>query len=341
MDETVSSPPFIPKFKGDDGGQTQLKTPVNPEGNMYSWRSLVYCVSACMVENPMLLQQMRFIFEVVIANSMIACIFILVMRVYDWKAFHNWSNGYVAELGDWNLQIADCMLVFSYALTDFFKLRLFLTLACISFVFYSATSPIGIMADMGIFNFVMALLNIRHGTCLLYMKRYIEFSTELEQIYSVLFSRYMTRVQFKELADISVIRQSKSQVTMKEEGDLVTSLCILVKGQVEVRRKGRRINTLYQNETLEAPDWVRSNLNPEGRRLDVGFVTETDVIYIKFTRELLVRVIEKDQAIRNAVLAVLSIRVSELWLRSNYQMNTPKYLKIEVKESSGDESSRC
>jgi len=122
----------------------------------------------------------------------------------------------------------------------------------------------------------------------------------------------MTRVQFKELSDISIIRTEKSRVTMKKEGDLVTSLCILVKGQVEVLREGRLLNVLCRNEILEAPEWVRTNLNPEGTRFTVSFVTATDVVYVKFTRELLAGIIKKDRTIRSAVLAVLGIRVSEL-----------------------------
>lgn len=169
---------------------------------------------------------------------------------------------------------------------------------------------------MGMFNIVMALLNIRHAVVLVYKKRYIEFTEEMEQIYRTLFAQYMTRVQFKELSDISLIRSEKARVTMKKEGDLVTSLCILVKGQVEVRRGGRLLNVLSKNEILEAPEWVKTNLNPEGTRFTLSFVTATDVVYVKFTRELLAGILEKDPTIRSAFLAVLGIRVSELWLRS-------------------------
>jgi len=222
----------------------------------------------------------------------------------------------MSVLGNWNLQIADSLLVLSYAMTDFLQLRICLSVACLCFVVYAITSPIGIMADMGVFNFAMALLNIRHAVVLVYKKRYIEFADEMEQIYIALFARYMTRVQFKELANIAFIRSDQAKVTMKEEGDLVTSLCIIVKGQVEVRRKGKLMNILYKNEILEAPEWVRTNLNPEGTRFTLSFVTATNVVYVKFTREMLSGIISKDRAIRSSVLAVLGIRVSELWLRS-------------------------
>jgi len=162
----------------------------------------------------------------------------------------------------------------------------------------------------------MALLNFRHAVILIYDKRYIEFSVELEQIYVQLFSPYMTRVEFQDLADVAVIRQSKAKVVMKEEGDLVTSLCIIVSGQVEVRRNGKQINVLNENAILEAPDWVRTNLNPEGSRFTVSFATVTNVRYVKFTRELLANVLNNNIEIRYAVLAVLGIKVSDLWLQS-------------------------
>jgi len=277
---------------------------------------IFYCLSGCMLNNPKLLLRIKYVFWIILANGLIACLFILVMKLYDPVIFWRWSNGYLSVLGNWNLQIADCLLVLTYALTDFLQLRICLSIACISFVIYSIRAPVGVMADMGMFNIVMALLNIRHAVVLVYKKRYIEFAEEMEQIYTTLFSQYMTRVQFKELSDISLIRSEKARVAMKKEGDLVTSLCILVKGQVEVRRGGRLLNVLCKNEILEAPEWVKTNLNPEGTRFTLSFVTATDVIYVKFTRELLAGILEKDPTIRSAFLAVLGIRVSELWLRS-------------------------
>jgi len=275
-------------------------------------RNLFLCISRCLGRHRKCFLWIKYLSEFALANSFIACIFILFMKAYDENCFKKWSNGYMAVLGNWNLQIADFLLVLSYAMTDFLQLRLCLSVACIGFVIYALTSPIGIMVDMGVFNFVMALLNLRHASELVYRKRHIEFPEEQEQIYTSLFSQYMTRVQFKALADISVIRQNKAGVTMKEIGDLVTSLCIIVKGQVEVRRKEKILNVLYKNDILEAPEWLKSNLDPEGIRFTVSFTTVTNVVYIKYTRELLSGILVNDDAIRSAVLAVLGIRVSEL-----------------------------
>jgi len=290
------------------------------------------CLNGWIHKNPKCLLWLKFLYEIVLTNSILACLFILFMKGYDDAIFWKWSGGRLAVLGNWNLQIANSMLIVTFALTELLSLRICLIAGCLFYVIYSLTSPISVMVDMGIFNFVMVLLNIYHAVVLLYQKRYIDFPDELEQIYTVLFSRYMTRVQFKELADIAVIRRCKARVTMKEEGDFVTSLCILVNGQVDVRRKGCLLNVLYKNEILEAPDWVRTNLNPEGKRFDVSFVTATNVIYIKFSRELLVGVIKNNHDICSAVLAVLSIRVSEIWLRG---------VELKVRESMSNPSSTC
>lgn len=69
----------------------------------------------------------------------------------------------------------------------------------------------------------------------------------------------------------------------------------------------------------------------------MSFVTATDVVYVKFTREMLAGIISKDRAIRSAVLAVLGIRVSELWLRSldrkaiDSEVRKPMSLSVEMK----------
>jgi len=279
-------------------------------------RQINYCLSRFMLENPKFLLRIKYAFEIILVNSGLACLFILVMRICNAAVFQKWSKGYLSVLGGWNIQITNSLLIFSYALSDFLQLRIWLTIACISSIIFAITSPIGIMIDIGMFNFVMVLLNIRHAVVLVYKKRYIEFADEMEQIYTALFMRYMTRVQFKELVDIALIRSDQAKVTMKEEGDLVTSLCILVKGRVEVRRNDQLLNVLNKNDILEAPEWVKSNLDPEGTRFTVSFFTATDVVYVKFTREKLSRIIKKDPAIQSAVLAVLGIRISELWLRS-------------------------
>jgi hypothetical protein len=146
------------------------------------------------------------------------------------------------------------MVIFSLSLTNFLQLRLCLIGSCICFALYTTHTRNGIKLDMALFNLVTGLLNIQHAVVLVYRMRYIEFSEELEQIYTKLFSLYMTRVQFGKLSKIAVIRHSKANVIMKEEGDFVTSLCIIVKGHVDVKRKGRRINVLFKNEILEAPD---------------------------------------------------------------------------------------
>ena len=55
-------------------------------------------------------------------------------------------------------------------------------------------------------------------------------------------------------------------------GDPVTSLTVITGGQVEViNKRGKVVNKYKANEFLEAPEWVRANLNPERSRFRVYF----------------------------------------------------------------------
>merc|ERR1711879_338959 len=199
---------------------------------------------------------------------------------------------------------------------NYLNLRLCLAVACTCFVVYAITSPIGIMLDMLVFNFSMILLNLSHAIMLIYEKRHIDFEPEFEQIYCNLFATYMSRPLFKRLVKIALVREEKCGTVMKRDGDLVTSLCIIIRGTVLVKRGGKVVNTLTSNEFIEAPEWVRSNLNPEDTRLNLTFVTQGSVTYVKWSRETLVTVIQKYPEIKHAVLAVLGIKTAELWLRS-------------------------
>jgi len=255
-------------------------------------------------------------FSLVLNNGLLGCLGILVIKGVRDSLFHDLTGGRCSILGNWNLQIADTMLVLSYSCRSFLQLRLCLTLACICFVVYALTSPIGIMMDMLMFNFVMALLNLSHAVTLIYEKRHIDFDANYEQIYINLFASYMARTDFQKLVTHAVVREEKHGVVMKQEGDLVTSLCILVKGNIVVKRDSKVINRLGVNEILEAPEWVRSNLNPETTRFKLSFVSEGNVTYVKWSRETLCEVLKENPKIKSSVLAVLGIKTAELWLRS-------------------------
>eukprot|EP00808_Paulinella_micropora_P018648 g68530.t1 len=256
------------------------------------------------------------VYTVVFANVFVICCVILVTKAYGEDFYLRWSPRF-AGLGNWNLQAANCMLVISYAMRDFLQLRLSLFLGCLCFVFYAATSPIGIMLDMLFFNVLLALLNIRHAISLMWDKRFVQFSPELEQVYCNVFREFMSRADFLRLSSGALLRSEKQGVTIKQRGDLVTSLCIVVSGRIEVLNSaGVKVNEYHSNEFLEAPEWVKYDLDPDSARFWISFKTNVDCTYFKWPRETLVRLLEEEPRIKTALRAVLGIQTAQLWMRS-------------------------
>lgn len=229
------------------------------------------------------------------------CVTLLVAKACNNQFFLSWYDGF-APLANWNMQAANVILVISYALRDFLALRLSIFLGCLCFVLYGATSSVGMMLDMMSFNILLALLNLHHALQLMWEKRYVKFSPELEQVYCNLFRPYMPRSDFARLSAIALPRTEKRGVVIKERGDLVTSLCILVSGRVEVLNgSGEKVNEYHSNDFLEAPEWVKWDLDPDSARFWVSFKTQVDCSYLKWPRESLVRLL---RGMRHAGLLV-------------------------------------
>lgn len=283
-------------------------------------------------------------YYVLLVNSLCMCAFIIYAKAlqsddYFTKLYHRF-----APLGNWGLQIADVLLVCSYSLDNFLYLRLSLLVACLCFIVYSCTSPLGIMLDLLFFNLVMALLNTKHAISLLYEKRYVKFNPEFEQVYSSIFADFMRRTDFSTLISIALVRQEKSHVVLKEKGDTVTSLCVLVKGRVLVTNSsGRKINEYGRNEFLESPEWVKCDLKPDDNcRFQITFTTVNECVYIKWPRETLLALLEMEgnNSLKLALRAVLGIQTARIWLRSiEIKEHTPPSRAspqaVRTRESSG------
>jgi len=257
-------------------------------------------------------------YVVFLANMVLAVVAVLYAKVTDSEFYTQWAWPRVSKLGTWSLQLATSVVVFSYMMTNFLYLRFCLFVACCCFIYYSITFSSGILLDLLFFNVIMALLNIRHAVTLLYERRYVEFTPELNQVYVEVFSEFMRRTDFQKLANVALLRRDKANLLLKGRGDLVTSLCVIVSGEVVVlNSKNVRVNQYSNNEFMEAPEWVESDLDPDGFRFRVGFKTvDQELIYLKWPRESLVRVLSGDPSLKSALRAVLGIQTAKLWLRS-------------------------
>jgi len=300
-----------------------------------------YVSSGTFMQNyPCLINNANRVFQITVVNCMLVYSFIFAMKIVDDTAFARWTKGLFAPLAVWELQacetsIPTVLLIIAYSLTDFLKLRLVLMLTCVVFILFALNSD-GIQIDMILYNLVMLMINGKQAAILIYGQRLIKFSTELEQVYSNLFQQYMTRAQFSNLAYISLLRREDAGSIILKEDDLVTSLIIIIKGVVEVRRKGKVINVIYPDEFLESVPWVQSDLDPDNIRLKVSYRAATDIVYIKFTREMLTETC-KDEPLHSAILAVLRIKVAELWLRRvERKVKMSGYYRISRKNSEMD-----
>ena len=139
---------------------------------------------------------------------------------------------------------------------------------------------------------------------------------------------------------------------MKKRGDLCTSLCVVISGSVGIYDKeSRLVDMHHRSDLLEAPEWVRSNLNPEEERFKVSMRAErfsdgqlprssstggcggapqarvvavggrppkvptVDVEYLKWPRETLVQLLRDNPRILTAMRAVLGIQTARVWTR--------------------------
>lgn len=265
-----------------------------------------------------------FLWQLLVADSLLICVGLLVVKatgsdVLSSPASLPASSLHFAELSAWPLQMANVLLVISYSLSNYLHLRLCLSLACLSFMIFAATAPFGVILDMLFFNWAMALLNLYHAFMHVYNQRYVEFPPDFEQVYCSRFKEFMSRTEFETLCSIALVRRSSADIWMKKMGDEVTSLCVLVSGRVGTYKgDGSKIDEHGPMDILEAPEWVRSGLNPEEQRFDASMKVESSegAVYLKWPRESLVQLLDKNPAMKTAMRAVLGIQTALVWTRT-------------------------
>ena len=192
------------------------------------------------------------LFKVVLINVLIVSILLIVSRIFNNKLFPNQIHTIFVSDSEPLLLLASVTMMFSYGLTDIFRLRIFLSLGCALFCGWAITNKPTILLDTFIFNLMMLLLNIKHTIQILYDRRYIKFDKEYEQIYQKIFSNYLSRVDFEKLIKISFKRDMKNGDIFKQKYDEVTSLCVLVKGCIEVCKQ--EIPKIISNDKINLYD---------------------------------------------------------------------------------------
>lgn len=249
---------------------------------------------------------------VIIVNISVFIIFLLSRKLYN----KNFLTQHFTKLSSWDIQIASILLCFSYSLNNFLYVRICLSIACTWFILFSISKD-KVVIDILAYNLIMVALNLKHAISLLYQRRYVEFSPEHQQIYENVFRNFMSRTDYEKLVNISVIRDEKAGVWLKMKNDEVTSLTMIIDGTIYVKNSQQEIINRYtSNESPEAPEWIRANLRPESTRFKVSYLTANNIRYIKWSKEILSKLLEENIEIKNGLRAVLGIQTANMWGRS-------------------------
>jgi len=216
--------------------------------------------------------------------------------------------------------VANILLLISYATTKILYLRVTLALASLCYALWGAVI-LNFALDTFTFNMIFFIINSIQAALILYNKRNIKFSPELEQIYTNVFgpNRYnLTRPEFFKLAKVGLIRNIKKDRYYAQKGDNCTNLSVIISGVVSVTLptdSGEiEINKAHKNQFLDSPEFIE---NPTGGQYCVNIKALEEVTYFTWPREILLPMLHKDINLQYALNAVLSIDLAALIYREN------------------------
>lgn len=248
------------------------------------------------------------LYTLVLSNILMLVGFLLVCKYWSWEPYRKWMP-WLLPLNDWYFQLANLFLVFSYTIGDLLALRICLFYACIFFTLFGLFGLGDIAPDAVIYNALMSVINMYYIVSICWKRRYIEFEPEWEKIYVKVFEPIgVTRSTFETLQSKGLIRWERQGTIMHDIGDSVTSLCILVKGTVELYdSKNTKANTYRHFDILEGVEWVHGDLDPHSSRFEHKFQAQTDVIFVKWNREALVKLFDEDPDLETHFRIILGL----------------------------------
>lgn len=166
---------------------------------------------------------------------------------------------------------------------------------------------LNISLDTCVWQGVFFIINIFHGSYLLWKLRPIKFkSQEFEDLYQQVFASprsAMGRLDFMELSNLGYLRELDKGASFAEWGSKVHSLSILMSGRIEVinfeprscsSRNEVSINTIEPFEYIESPQWIIQNREKCDQRFVVAIRASTNCRYITWPIENLQRLFDKD-----------------------------------------------
>jgi len=258
----------------------------------------------------------RLVYLTILGNMLIICSIIIYMKLTGWEPYLYWDVLFL-PLSNWYFQFANIFLICSYAMQDYLMLRICLCAGCACFASFGLFSPAGVMPDTVMYNSCMVLINAYFIVQTLWQKRHIDFRPDWELVYGNHFESIgWSRHDFEKLQSIGLSRTEKPGVVMHHVGDLVTSLCIIVDGEILLKDvHDNQVSFFVENDITEANEWITGNLNPSYQRYVYNYVATKQVRYVKWTRESLVKLLEQSPELCSGLRAVLGLATARSWCR--------------------------
>ncbi|KNC56257.1 blood vessel epicardial substance [Thecamonas trahens ATCC 50062] len=221
-------------------------------------------------------------------------------------------------------QIANILLLASYASPNIFVLRCILAASSVFWVLW-AWLILDVAVDTVIYNMMYLVLNLGHLAYLLYLRRPISFDSDhLEAVYTNVFGpggAGISRVDFLTLVkDKAFVRTLTPGSAFALAGNTPSDLTILIDGEMQVFKtlsSGERklINRTRPFEFLDSPEWMQRENHPA---FLVDIIAATDCTFIIWPRELLIPFLDRQPALASVINSVVGLDIATKLIRTQH-----------------------
>ena len=230
-------------------------------------------------------------------------------------------------------QCGQLLFLLSYWSTNILLLRIMTIIAYAFFIMWAISTGDKPSMDFYLYTIIFVILNIRKIVELLYKKRKIVFDDLREQIYVNTFKGFMTRNEFKDLVNISLMREITKNAFYSKVNDKCNNLSILIKGKLRVYKTDENSKMTYinENEFIDSAEWllryqnhrlmnqkkdnkenkeekkIKKNL---GKRFNHYIKAEYNCIYLTWPIEILKEFLKDNMEMEQKITGVLGVDVS-------------------------------
>ena len=231
-------------------------------------------------------------------------------------------NIFPFEVNDLNsvwYQAGQWIFLLSYWTTNILLLRILIILAYIFYIIWGLTESGKPSMDFYLFTYIFVVINIKKIVELLYSKRPIIFDNIREKIFIEIFEGIMSRTEYKELINTSLVRDLPKDSFYCKIRDKCNNLSILVKGRLRVFKNSENIKCSFinENEFIDSGEWLlkfqsqlKGTNKRKGRRFNYFIKADDDCLLLTWPREILAEKIKENSELEQKLNAALGIDVS-------------------------------